>query len=210
MILGAFIDGHSYQNILDIGTGTGVLALMTRQKNPSAKVTAIDIDEQSLLDCKINFEHSLWATDLDCFQQDFISFDPHTKFDCIVCNPPYYENGMLSLSHSSNLAKHTTEFSLETLFQKVRSLLQPRGSFWLILPYPTTEKWCDFAQSTGLFTSRKITILGKIGSPKRTVLKMKLLQDDELTEDTFIIRNADNSYTDAYKELTKEFHDREL
>lgn len=209
MLLGAFIDDHSCQNILDIGTGTGVLALMARQKNPSAKVTAIDIDEQSLLDCKINFENSPWATDLECFQQDFTNFDPPTKFDCIVCNPPYYENGMLSLSHSSNLAKHTTEFSLETLFQKVRSLLQPHGSFWLILPYSTAEKWCDFAQSTGLFTSRKITILGKTNSPKRMILKMQLLHY-ELTEDLFVIRNADNSYTDAYRELTKEFHDREL
>jgi tRNA1Val (adenine37-N6)-methyltransferase len=208
MVLGASINGN-YQHILDIGTGTGVLALMAKQKNPSAKIIAIDIDEESLIDCKVNFENSIWKHDLNCALQDFSTYSSPHKFDCIVCNPPYYENGFLSESDSNNRAKHTLDFSLEALFQKAKSLLHPNGHFWVILPYATAEKWMDFGTSIGLFTSEQIVVFGKPDSPKRTILKMEI-QDKKITNRFLTIRNQDNSYTNEYKELTKEFHNRTL
>lgn len=209
MILGASIHEKAYLSILDIGTGTGVLALMAKQKNPSAKVTAIDIDEQSLIDCRTNFETSVWKNDMDCFLQDISTYSSQNEFDCIICNPPYYENGLLSESNSNNRAKHTLDFSLATLFLKVKSLLSEHGHFWIILPYSTSEKWIKFSTETGLFTNKKIIIFGKPKLPKRIILKMGLEETNSI-EHSFTIRNQDNSYTDEYKELTKEFHDREL
>lgn len=209
MILGASIDEFSYSSILDIGTGTGILALMAKQKNPLAKVTAIDIDEQSLIDCKTNFENSVWKNDLTCFHQDISTYFPQDTFDCIVCNPPYYENGLLSKSDSTNRVKHTTDFSLEALFIKVNSLLNDDGHFWVILPYSGSEKWIEFSTSIGLFTSEKTIIFGKPKLPKRTILKMGLREITTI-ERFFTIRNQDNLYTNEYKELTKEFHDRKL
>lgn len=209
MILGASIDEDSYHNILDIGTGTGILALMAKQKNSLAKVTAIDIDEQSLIDCKENFENSVWINDLNCFHQDILTYFTENTFDCIVCNPPYYENGFLSESVVNNRAKHTTNFSLEMLFLKVKSLLNENGHFWIILPYSSSEKWIKFSSSIGLFTSEKTIIFGKPELPKRTILKIGLKEVKTITR-FLIIRNQDNSYTNEYKELTKEFHDRKL
>lgn len=209
MILGASIDENSYLNILDIGTGTGILALMAKQKNPLSKVTAIDIDKQSLIDCRTNFENSVWKNDLNCLHQDISTYFSQNTFDCIICNPPYYENGLLSKSDSNNQAKHAFDFSLETLFPKVKSLLNSNGHFWVILPYSTSEKWIEFSASIGLFTSEKTIIFGKPDLPKRTILKMGLEETDRI-ERSFTIRNKNNSYTDEYKELTKEFHDREL
>lgn len=209
MILGALTDENSYSNILDIGTGTGVLALMAKQKNPTATVTAIDIDEQTLIDCKTNFNHSVWKNDLKCFQQDISVFTTDETFDSIVCNPPYYEDGFLSESEAKNQAKHTTNFSLEILFNTVKRLLNHNGHFWIILPHSTTEKWVNFGTEIGLFTLSRTTVFGKPNVPKRTILKMGL-KNIQITEKSLVIRNSDDSYTDEYKELTKEFHDREL
>lgn len=209
MILGASINENSYLNMLDIGTGTGILALMAKQKNPLAKVTAIDTDEQSLIDCKANFENSVWRNDLNCFHQDISTYFPTTTFDCIVCNPPYHENGLLSESDSNNRAKHAFDFSLETLFLKVKSLLNEHGHFWVILPYSTSEKWIEFSTAIKLFTNEKTIIFGKPGLSNRAILKMGL-EETGTIERSFTIRNSDNSYTSEYKKLTKEFHDREL
>lgn len=209
MLLGASVGESTYKYILDIGTGTGVLALMAKQKNPKAKVTAIDIDKQPLIDCKANFENSPWKDDLNCLQQNFMDFIPENQFDFVICNPPYYENGFLSETASNNRAKHTIDFSLESLFQKTKEWLTPNGRFRIILPYSTAEKWSKFGNSIQLFTIRKQIIFGKPDLPKRTILTLGLSKT-EPEEDFLIIRNEDNSYTKEYKELTKEFHNREL
>lgn len=210
MVLGASIDCNSYHSVLDIGTGTGVLALMAKQKNHSAKVTAIDIDEQSLVDCKTNFKNSPWATDLSCFQQDFMTFSSVVKFDCIICNPPYYENGLLSETEANNRAKHAVaNFSLETLFINVKNNLKSNGHFWLILPYTNADKWVEFGNSIGLFTNRKLILFGKPDSPKRVILTLEL-HPKKCIENVLLIRNDNNTYTDEYKTLTKDFHNREL
>lgn len=210
MVLGASIADNAYHSILDIGTGTGVLALMAKQKNPESKVLAIDIDEQSLVDCRANFENSLWSKDLTCLYQNFTDFIPENTFDCIICNPPFYENGLLSEKISSNRAKHAINFSIQELLTKVKSWLQPNGHFWLILPYSTSEKWNDYGKAIGLFAIGKRTVFGKPGSPKRMILKFSLSKKDSIKEDSLTIRNHDNSYTEMYKQLTSDFHNRTL
>lgn len=209
MLLGASVAENMYSSILDIGTGTGVLALMAKQKNPTATVEAIDIDESSLIDCRINFEHSPWKSDLKCLNQNIFNFTTSQSFDCIICNPPYYENGLLSASESVNRTKHAVDFSLENLFIKVRSLLCENGHFRLILPYSSAEKWSLFGESAGFFLIERITIFGKPDLPKRSILIFGL-KKQPLIERSIVVRNADNSYTEIYKELTSEFHNKTI
>lgn len=209
MLLGAFIPENAYSSILDIGTGTGVLALMAKQQNPNATVEAIDIDESALLDCRFNFENSPWKYDLNCRNQDVFTLPIHQQFDCIVCNPPYYENGLLSASESVNRTKHTIDFSLENLFTKVKALLYENGHFRVILPYSTTEKWSAFGASIGLFLIERIVIFGKPELPKRSVLVFGL-KKEQVIERSIVVRNSDNSYTETYKELTREFHNKTI
>lgn len=208
MVLGALVHGD-YQTILDIGTGTGVLALMLKQKNVHSKVLAIDIDNQSLTDCKINFENSIWSEDLICKNEDIFTYDSSQLFDCIVCNPPYYENGLLSSSDILNRAKHTFDFSLECLFTKVKSLLTVKGSFWVILPIENAEKWFFYCENIQLYVQEYITIYGKQNLPKRIVMKMGL---EALPTDKkdFVIRDNENIYTEEYRKLTSEFHNKKI
>lgn len=209
MLLGASIAEHFYLSILDIGTGTGVLALMAKQKNPAATVEAIDIDEAALTDCQFNFENSPWRSDLTCRNQDIFGIQTDRQFDCIVCNPPYYENGLLSEYESVNRTKHTASFSLENLFIKVKTLLSENGHFRVILPYSTTEKWVTFGASIGLFLVERIIIFGKPELPKRSILVFGLTEQ-QVIEHSIIVRNTDNSYTEIYKELTREFHNKTI
>ncbi len=208
MVLGALVHGN-YQTILDIGTGTGVLALMLKQKNVHSKVLAIDIDDQALLDCKVNFENSTWSGDLNCKREDIFTFDSSQLFDCIVCNPPYYENGLLSSSEALNRAKHTSDFSLESLFTKVKSLLTAKGNFWVILPVENAEKWFVYCENIQLYVQEHITIYGKPNFPKRIVMKMGT---ESLPTDKkhFVIRDNENVYTEEYRKLTLEFHNKKI
>jgi len=211
MLLGAFVGANHYQSILDIGTGTGVLALMTKQTNPTAKVTAIDLDEQALIDCQNNFSNSPWKHDFKLICGDFLLYCPNKQFDCIICNPPYYENGLLSESERINTSKHTSSTFLETLLLKGISHLKEHGDFWLILPIENSEKWIAFLENNGNIINQLITICSKVNQPKRIVLKIgKIEKEFTNKKQTFIIRNSDNSYTDEYKQLTKDFHNKAL
>lgn len=209
MLLGAFLDENTSESILDIGTGTGVLSLMAKQKNPKAIVTAIDIDDNSLIDCVHNFKNSKWKEELICLKKDFNDLDTTTKYDSIICNPPFYENSLLSNFKKNNVAKHTIDFSLENLFSKVQSLLTPNGQFWVILPSTTSDKWKMYATTKKLFASKEIVLFGKENNPKRIIFRFELI-DKALEKTSLIIRNQDNSYTKEYIELTKEFHNKTI
>ncbi|HNS42250.1 MAG TPA: methyltransferase [Taishania sp.] len=209
MLLGAHLADNTYHSILDIGTGTGVLALMAKQKNPLAKVTAIDIDTASLIDCEFNFNHSPWASDFKIIQQNFLEFKPTTTYDCIVCNPPYYENGYLSNNSRTNTAKHVKEFTIEELFKKVNELLHPKGDFWVIFPFSSKENWLSIAQSFGLYPKSQITLNGKKDNPNRLIVQFCKTPQTVIYK-TLTIRNSDNSYTKEYIELTKNFHNKSL
>lgn len=210
MVLGALAKADSPRKILDIGTGTGVLALMMAQKFSEASITAIDIDEISLNDCKANFQNSPWSHRLNCVQQDIQTFQSLEKFEVIICNPPFYENALLGENERLNQAKHATSTILETIFTKSAELLTENGLFWVILPFETTEKWGQMASEHQLHIASKITIFSKLNLPKRSVLAFSrsLLEIHSTSE--LILRNSDNTYTDAYINLTLNFHNRAL
>lgn len=210
MLLGAFLDQGIYENILDIGTGTGVLALMAIQRNPGAIATGIDIDAETLKDCHLNFINSPWKNQLLCKEIAIENYSSDALHDCIICNPPYYENGHLSENASINNAKHTKDFSLKTLFDLAILLISKKGHFWIILPQNTSNKWCEYASTIGLQVRKKIELHSKKSQPIRTIYCFTLDQVLKVDTQLLVIRNLDNSYTQAYKDLTKDFHNKLL
>lgn len=210
MVLGALAEANCPRTILDIGTGTGVLALMMAQKFSEASITAIDIDDCSLKDCSVNFQNSPWSHRLNCLQQDIQSFDSSEKFDLIICNPPFYENTLVGENERLNQAKHATPTILATIFNKSVNLLTENGFFWVILPFETTEKWLQIASGNQLYMASKITIFSKLNLPKRTVIAFsRSLPKNQLISE-LILRNSDNNYSEEYIHLTLNFHNRTL
>lgn len=210
MILGAFIEASEKCQALDIGCGTGVLSLMIAQQNNSAQITAIDIDEASVQEAKLNFERSPWINRLTTIHNDFLSHDFEGQFDLIVSNPPYFSTTNENENKRKAQARHVSSLEIKPFIEKVNFLLRESGHFWLILPYSDSAQWFFQFEECGLTAARKIDIIGKEGNdPIRCVFE--LVKSSVITQnESFCIRNTDNSYSDEYKLITKEFHGIEI
>ncbi|MBO7645451.1 MAG: methyltransferase [Prevotella sp.] len=203
-LLGALAAGG--EHILDIGTGTGVLALMMAQRFPEAHVTAIDIDEGAVSDARENFANSPFASRLTLHHtslQDYIATSP--LYDSIVCNPPYFDKSLEAPDRSRTRARHTSSLPFRELIEGAYTLLHEDGTFSVILPPEVLPAFSAECLITGFRLShcyRIKTVPHK--SPKRYVLIYKKEQT-ETTEETFCIRNADLSYSEWHDNLMKDF-----
>jgi len=209
MLLGAFIKSENEQLGLDIGTGTGVLSLMIAQKNPTIQIDAIDLDGESIMDCQENFTNSNWSERLSIILADFLQFPFDKKYDLIFSNPPFYQNSLVNENNRTAVSKHAVHLPFNQLFEKVSNLLSDNGCFWLIFPFDDLEKVTLFGKANGLFIENIITIESKLTVPTRVILSFRKTIN-EVSEKTIVIRNIDNSFSDEYIELTKDFHGKKL
>jgi tRNA1Val (adenine37-N6)-methyltransferase len=204
-LLGATLKVQGKKNVLDIGTGSGVLALMMAQQNQLLSVTALEIDGPSALEAKLNFENSPWKQRLELIHSDFLEFQPSSKFDLIVSNPPYFENGLLNTDKRKSNARHEVSLPMNQLFDRVQHMLTEDGDFWLILPFENRCKWITYASKIGLHCRFNQLIYGKPNLPKRAILSFSKISGNCIQTE-FVIRCSDGMYSEEYKSLTREFH----
>ncbi|MFK7785860.1 MAG: tRNA1(Val) (adenine(37)-N6)-methyltransferase [Crocinitomicaceae bacterium] len=210
MLLGAIVEAKDPRSILDIGTGTGVIALMMAQRFSEAQVVGIEIDAVACDEASENFENSSWNNHLSALNEDVLEHEFNQQFDLIVSNPPYYENSLLSENDRVSRAKHAEFLPVNQLLRKVVTLLSEDGTFWVIVPFENTQSWIETSDSNGLFLIHSISIIGKEGQgEKRSVLAFSRNQAEPVYK-KITVRNSNNHYTKEYIELTKEFHDRDL
>jgi tRNA1Val (adenine37-N6)-methyltransferase len=196
--------------VLDIGTGTGVLALMIAQRSEEALVMALEIDERACQEAENNFKASHWSNRLASIHEDILEIEFDSTFDLIVSNPPYYENSLLSENDRTSRAKHAEFLPVGSLLNKVNELLTNEGSFWVIIPFENTNSWVEAAKEENLYLKSSISIIGKEGQgEKRSILEFSRKQS-EVSSASLTVRDFKNNYTKEYIELTKEFHDRDL
>lgn len=206
MVLGSLVKTGNASHVLDIGTGTGVLALMMAQMNSTANVTAVEVDELSAKDCKENFTNSPWNHRLEIIVKDILEFEADNHFDLIICNPPFYSNSLSNENKRLASAKHAVHLPFDQLFQKIASLLSENGKYWMILPFQDKQLVSDLAEKSGLFPEIDYSVNGKPNQPVRTVFCFGQLKSTTIESHEITIRNHDNSYTEAYKKLTVDFH----
>lgn len=203
VLLGALANVDVAENVLEIGTGTGLVSLMLSQRNVSADFLGIDINEEAVYLTKLNFENSPFNVRLKNILQDFKTFETDKKFDLIISNPPYFET---SDSVKDKIARQTIELNFRQLISKSANLLSENGIFSVIIPYEAGKGFIEIAKENDLFLNRKINIYGIENSKiKRLVLEFSLNESD-LYESDFIIEKSPRKYSDHYLELTKEFH----
>ncbi|MES2850640.1 MAG: methyltransferase [Bacteroidota bacterium] len=192
-------------NILDIGTGTGLLSLMLAQRVP-AMIDAVEIDEAAYLQAKENFEQSPWKERLGIFNTNILKFDVEKKYDCIISNPPFFENDLKSTDKNKNAAKHDTALTLEQLLPTVQKLLKDDGSFAVLIPYHRVEECILLAEKFGLQLSKKVLVKQ---TPKheyfRGILIFSCTKKNMLTEE-ITIKNESNIYTERFSELLKDYY----
>ena len=209
MLLGALVECESHFKCLDIGSGTGILSLMIAQKNLMIEIEAIEIDSLSFIDLENNFSLSNWSNRLHGFCEDFLLFESKKNYDLIVSNPPFYETTFQNEKSQVAIAKHEANLPFDQLFNKVHSMLTENGKFWIILPTENKDKWKEFCLKLELFCTKEIILFAKPGKSKRTILVFSktYIQTEEVS---FLIRNNDNNYSDAYRELTIDFHNKQI
>jgi len=203
VLLGALAQIEQARNVLEVGTGTGLISLMLAQRNPSAQFLGIDINEEAALLTRNNFEHSPFRSRLTNIHQDFKQFETDRKFDLIVSNPPYFE---ASDSSKDKIARQTVEMNFLQLISRSAALLTGEGIFSVIIPYEAGESFTAVAEQSGLFMNRRVEIRGiQQSKPKRLILEFSL-KEIPLTVLDFTIEKSPRQYSDQYLELTKDFH----
>ncbi|MGZ5262170.1 MAG: tRNA1(Val) (adenine(37)-N6)-methyltransferase [Kaistella sp.] len=203
VLLGASVCVESAENILEIGTGTGLIALMIAQRNTTAKITALDINEEAVTLADENFRNSPYKSRLSVLHCDFKNFESDEKFDLIVSNPPYFEENP---SEKDVMARQQTELSFRDLIGNASGNLSPSGRLSVIIPFASGENFEEICLENQLFLTKRITIFGiKNSAPKRLILEFAI-EKKKLTESEFVIEKSPRTYSDQYLELTKDFH----
>lgn len=203
VLLGTLANVENAQNILEVGTGTGLISLMIAQRNVSAKILAIDINEQAVKLAQENFKNSPFSERLQVELQDFKHFETVEKFDFIVCNPPFFEENN---SEKDVLARQQITLSFRNLIENVAENLSKEGVFSVIIPSETALDFEILAKEFHLNFIRKLNVFGiEGGNLKRNILEFSFTQKPlEITD--FVIEKSPRKYSDQYLELTKEFH----
>ena len=208
VILGSISSLKSHE-VLDIGTGSGILSLMIaqRMKNIQHQITAIDIEPNAIAQATKNFKKNNWSKNITVIQKDVREYlkISNKKFDCIISNPPYYENSLKPANKKNVLAKHTDALPYNSLIHSIKELLSPSGIANLILPTNCLERVMKLIDYHSLYLIEKIMIHSVHNkSANRVVLKLSNSYK-ELTKRLICIRD-DKGYTYEFKELTKNFY----
>jgi tRNA1Val (adenine37-N6)-methyltransferase len=165
VLLGAWVLSPNLPDIrvLDVGTGSGLIALMCAQRFPNALIDGIELDTKSAENADDNFNNSPWSARLKLIKADVLDFVPPYSYDLIVSNPPYYDDHHWAVGTERHRARHTSAgLSFEALLSKVKALLTPNtGLFQVIIPYNRLEQFEALAKQLGLFTQTLILIKGQ-------------------------------------------------
>jgi len=208
VLLGALVNGNNAGAILDIGTGTGVIALMLAQRFVKANINAVELDEAAAQTAEVNFENSPFTQRLSLHAQSFQDyFKAHSEreFDLIVSNPPFYIQSLPSPGKKKAMAKHAGDDFFEQLIGSCAKHLSENGNLWLILPLSTAALVKQLAASHQLYLQQTLSIQSYPHSqPHREILALGLHQT-ELNQQRLTIYNEPKVYSDDYQFLLKNF-----
>lgn len=196
----------SMTDCLDIGTGTGLLSLMLAQKNSFVKIHGIEIDSDSVRQANQNFIESPWAERLFVYETDALDFNPGKKYDCIISNPPFFENDLHSPDTNKNNAKHNTSLTLVQLLETVNRLLDNKGSFAVLLPYRRLDYFVEEAAKYHLHLDRQVLVKQTAGHDFFRVILFFSRTKKQATKEEIIIKDNEGKYTTAFIEVLKDYY----
>jgi tRNA1Val (adenine37-N6)-methyltransferase len=209
MLLGSLCSWNNPKRLLDIGTGTGVLALMCAQRFKLDEIIGLEISETAFKDAQINAANNPFPVEIQLINQAVQEYPPAERFDAVISNPPFFENSSKNPNEQKSLARHTDSLSFTELIQSISRLLTPAGKAWVIVPFESKESIIQLAAANDLFPADLVTIFGKPNKPARIIISFCKMEQDVVSS-SLCIRNESGFYTEEYKVLTKQFHDREL
>jgi len=209
VLLGSIISTEKPpEKILDIGTGTGLLALMMAQKFPDAKITAIDVDANSCLQASENRINSHWANRIEVFHTALQDYQSAQQFDCILSNPPFYPNAKKSADSMRAHSRNEEFLPAESIFEFAQNSLSQNGSIWLIYPIESLPKLEKYAKANGLSLKALHYIRPNIlkACHRVVVCYGRNLTTTIKIDITCIEILQRHDYSEKYKQLCKDFY----
>jgi len=208
VLLGAWTNTELAEKILDVGTGSGIIAIMLAQRS-EASIEAIEIDGAACEQAVSNADQSPWKHRIKIHHvslQDFSAVSKN-KFDLIVSNPPYFIDSLKSPEKSKNAARHNVTLSHEEFIENSLKLLSDKGRLSVVLPFTGAHEFLAKASKYGLFCNRKTNVKSNPHSSVKRILMEYSRIPEPYTENLLIIGTGQpESYTEDYKALTKEFY----
>jgi tRNA1Val (adenine37-N6)-methyltransferase len=200
---------HNPFSILDIGAGTGIIALMLAQRTHAEQIDALEIDEDAYEQAVDNFENSPWGDRLFCFHAGLDEFieEPEDEYDLIVSNPPFYSEDYKTENEQRDLARFQDAMPFEELVEAADLLLSENGIFAVILPFKEEQNFIALAKESELYPTKITRVKGTPASIiKRSLLAFSRNENPEIEIDELTIEIDRHVYTPEYIELTKDFY----
>lgn len=207
VLLGAWASVENCKRILDIGTGSGLIALQLAQRFNEAQIVAIEVDISAAQQAEENVQRSSWADRISVVCKDFNSYVSDMPFDLIVSNPPYYMDALQSPDKQRAIARHTIgNLNYESLLRRSVTLLKDSGHLCLIVPAEQENYLIDVAYKYGLYPLKIVRVFTKVGKSCKRVLLTFIQKMVPCQEEALYIMQSDQQYTPQYKQLVKDFY----
>lgn len=212
VLLGAWCSIDDFPDaILDVGSGTGIIALMLAQRSDSMTIDAVEIDENGYEQSVENFEQSDWGDRLYCYNSSFQEFadeiaEEQETYDLIVTNPPFYTDDFETKNTARNKARFVSSLTFEDLIKNAVKILSEDGKFSLIVPFKEEQEIIRLSNAHSLFLNRKCTVQGNPKSEIKRVLLEFSFRQAEIISEHLIIEIERHQYTKEYMNLTKNFY----
>lgn len=208
VLLGAWAEAPVSGHVLDVGTGSGVIAMMLAQRSKSVKILGIEIDEASYKEAKLNMGSCEWKERLTPIMgsiQDF-SRETNEKFDLVVSNPPFFSGGTLSSTQEKTVVRHAVKLPHNELLRAAYRLLKETGDFSVILPHIEGLRFIELAEQYRFFLGRYTEVFSFPEAPVERLLLSFKKQLITVSKNQLFIRDETRAFSSAYRELTKAFY----
>lgn len=207
VLLGAWVNVDDAKTILDIGTGSGVIALMLAQRtSPEVKIDAVELQEGDVTQAVENVNKSPWAEKIRIIHSSIQAFDPGRQYNLIVSNPPYFVNSWLPPDENRSKARHSHDLTFRELLNAVVRLLNPTGRFAVVLPFTEGNEFIRLAEALEFHLIRKMTFQARKNKPIERLLVEFSRVAGELKSEELLLYKINDEWTDGYKALTRDFY----
>lgn len=206
VVLGSWTRLPNKGNILDVGTGTGLVALMAAQRS-GCHIVGVEIDDVAAQEARMNVESSPWRDRVDIVNDDFVNFASSTslRFNLIVSNPPYFYTG-LKAAASRGVARHGGALNYESLISLGSKLLTDDGEMSIIAPCDEFDNICYYSTLARLNLIERLNIVTRANrQPLRVICRLSKI-NAPFSNDTLTITDEEGNFTDEYKALTSDFY----
>lgn len=206
-VLGAWADHPEPKRILDIGTGTGVIALMLAQRFPEAQIDAVEVDEDAARQASENFKNSPWSKNIRVWAmpiQDFIK--KGKQYDLVVSNPPYYAEHTPAQNERRQIALHRIRMDLDDLAEAAGNSTADEGHFCVILPPHPFEEWEEKAERHGLHLRKQLHLHHRPSQPLQRVVALYTQTPGTAEVEYLFQRESNDEYSKDFAALLKDFY----